>query len=100
MMTGQEILNILKQEKNYLQREFGVISIGLFGSYVKGTQKPDSDVDLLVQFEPSASIGVFEFSRLRSELRGMPRCEVDLATPDALHKYLKEDILKEPIRAA
>jgi uncharacterized protein len=49
MMTSQEILNILKQEKNYLQREFGVISIGLFGSYVKGTQKPESDVDLLVE---------------------------------------------------
>jgi len=48
-MTSQEILNILKQEKNYLQREFGVISIGLFGSYVKGTQKPESDVDLLVE---------------------------------------------------
>ena len=48
-MTSQEILNILKQEKNYLQREFGVISIGLFGSHVTGTQKPDSDVDLLVE---------------------------------------------------
>lgn len=49
MMNSQEILNVLRQEKLYLKREFGVISIGLFGSYVKGTQGPESDVDLLVE---------------------------------------------------
>jgi len=48
-MTSQEILNVLRQEKLYLEREFGVMSIGLFGSYVKGTQRPESDVDLLVE---------------------------------------------------
>jgi len=49
-MTSQEILNLLRQEKCYLRTEFGVMSIGLFGSYVKGTQSPESDVDLLVEF--------------------------------------------------
>jgi len=49
-MTSQEILNLLRQEKFYLRTEFGVMSIGLFGSYVKGTQSPESDVDLLVEF--------------------------------------------------
>jgi predicted nucleotidyltransferase len=48
-MTGQEILNVLRNEKFYLREEFGVISIGLFGSYVKGTQRPESDVDLFVE---------------------------------------------------
>ena len=48
-MTEQEILNILRAEKPYLRKKFGLLSIGIFGSYVKGTQGPDSDVDLLVE---------------------------------------------------
>jgi hypothetical protein len=48
-LTDQEILDLLQKEKAFLKREFGVLSIGLFGSYVKGTQGPESDVDLLVE---------------------------------------------------
>jgi predicted nucleotidyltransferase len=50
-MTGQEILDLLREEKPYLKKKFGVLSIGLFGSYAKGTQRPGSDVDLLVELE-------------------------------------------------
>jgi predicted nucleotidyltransferase len=49
IMTRQEILDVLRKEKAFLKSEFGVLSIGLFGSYVKGTQGPKSDVDLLVE---------------------------------------------------
>ena len=49
VITDQEILDLLQKEKAFLKREFGVLSIGLFGSYVKGTQGPESDVDLLVE---------------------------------------------------
>ncbi len=48
-MTEQEILDILRQERPYLRKKFGVLSIGLFGSYAKGMQGPESDVDLLVE---------------------------------------------------
>ena len=48
-MTEQEILKILRAEKPYLREKFGLLSIGLFGSHAKGTQRPDSDVDLLVE---------------------------------------------------
>ncbi len=48
-MTGQEVLYLLRKEKPYLRREFGVLSIGLFGSYAKDTQGPESDVDLLIE---------------------------------------------------
>lgn len=53
-ITSQEILDVLRREKPYLQREFGLVSIGLFGSYSKGVEGPKSDIDLLVEFaEPS-----------------------------------------------
>ena len=48
-MTRQEIFNFLQEKKPYLREEFGVLSIGLFGSYAKGTQRPESDVDLYVE---------------------------------------------------
>ena len=48
-MTGKEILDLLRNEKPFLRREFGVLSIGLFRSYVKDTQRPESDVDLLIE---------------------------------------------------
>jgi len=48
-ITGQEILDLLSAEKSFLKKEFGVLSIGLFGSYVNGTQGPESDVDLLIE---------------------------------------------------
>ena len=50
-MPNMEILDVLREEKSYLMENFGVLSIGLFGSYAKGTEKPDSDIDLLVEFK-------------------------------------------------
>jgi len=49
VMTEQEILDILQAEKAYLREHFGLLSIGLFGSYARGTQGTDSDVDLLIE---------------------------------------------------
>ena len=48
-MTEKDILDILRKEKPYLQENFGLLSIGLFGSYAKGTERPDSDVDVFVE---------------------------------------------------
>ena len=48
-MTENEILDILQAEKPYLRQRFGLLSIGVFGSYAEGAQGPDSDVDLLVE---------------------------------------------------
>jgi hypothetical protein len=50
-MTNQEILEALREEKPYLLDKFGVLSIGLFGSYARGTEGPDSDIDLLVELK-------------------------------------------------
>jgi len=68
-MTEQELLDILREEKPYLQKEFGLLSIGIFGSYAKGTQGPESDIDLLIEMaEPSfdflAGLQIYLESRL------------------------------------
>ena len=48
-MSEKEIMDILRKEKPYLHDKFGLLSIGLFGSYSKGIQKKESDIDLLVE---------------------------------------------------
>jgi predicted nucleotidyltransferase len=98
-MERETILTKLSENRQLL-KAYGIKDIRLFGSLARGVAKAGSDVDLLVEFEPKARIGMFEFSRLRRELSTLLGCEVDLATPDALHKQMKEAILKEAIRAA
>jgi uncharacterized protein len=49
-----EIINTIRNDKPYLEKTFGLSSIGIFGSWMKGTRRPDSDIDFLVELkEPS-----------------------------------------------
>ena len=48
-LTGSTIISLLRAEKSYLTKEFGVVKIGLFGSFVKGQPDSDSDIDLIVE---------------------------------------------------
>lgn len=98
-MDREGVLIKLSLHRQVLQA-YGVKEIRLFGSVARGLAGIESDVDLLVEFEPSAHIGMFEFSRLRHELSQLLGCKVDLATPAALHKEMKEEILREAIHAA
>ena len=50
-LSHKDIIDLLKSERSFLENKFGVINIGLFGSYAKGTQQADSDIDLLVEFK-------------------------------------------------
>ncbi len=50
-LSHKDIIRLLRVEKEFLKDEFGVLNIGLFGSYVKGTQQVDSDIDLIVELK-------------------------------------------------
>jgi hypothetical protein len=97
-MDREAIIEILKVNRELLRR-FGVRSLSLFGSTVRGEAREDSDVDVLVEFEPGARVGLFAFSRLQRCLEGLLGRPVDLATAAALHRSLKEGILEEAVRA-
>lgn len=98
-MNKEKIIALLKENINAL-RVFQVKSLYLFGSVVRGEEKQSSDIDILVEFEENSHIGLFEFSRLQKTLSGILGCEVDLVTPDALHKAMKAKIMEEAVRAA
>lgn len=96
-MVRDEILLLLKGHKRQLKK-FGVGSVSVFGSVARNEARPDSDVDILVEFD--RPIGLFEFARLKLYLEELLGRDVDLVTPQALRKELKDAILQEAIRAA
>lgn len=68
-------------------------SLALFGSAAKDEAGPESDVDLLVEFD--RPVGLFEFIEVKEYLEGLLGRPVDLVTPDALRPTMREGILSE-----
>ncbi len=93
-MSKEEIIATIQAHRDVLE-EFSVQSLSVFGSTVRDEARPESDVDILVEFAPDARIGLFEFVRLKNALTELLGVPVDLVTPDALHPALREDILRE-----
>ncbi len=69
--------------------------LAIFGSYVSGEAKESSDVDVLIDFAENAHVGFFKYVRIRRALSEMLGLEVDLVTPQALSKYIKEAVLQQ-----
>jgi uncharacterized protein len=76
-------------------RRFGVVRAGVFGSVVRGDARPDSDVDLLVEFEEGRTL--FDLVGLRDQLTEVLGREADVGTYRALHPRLRERVLGEQI---
>jgi uncharacterized protein len=96
--TKHDILDLLRQNGSRL-RAFGVRRIGLFGSFVRGEQHPESDIDLLVEFEPDKK--TFDaFMELSFFLDDLLLHRVELVTLESLSPYVGPHILKEVEYAA
>ena len=91
MKRVDELKKILQDNKAVLKDEYGVIAIGLFGSYIKGNQKEASDVDILLEFEKA--IDLFTFVHLKNHLSDLLGVNVDLVTKKALKPKIGERIL-------
>jgi len=72
---------------------YQIASLGVFGSYVRGDQRSDSDLDLLVEFREPSSL--FQFIRLENELSDVLGIDVDLVIKSALKPAIGRSILHE-----
>lgn len=95
MKTIKEITSTLETLKPTLRERFKVKTIGVFGSYVRGEQKQQSDVDVLVEFEEP--VGLFEFMDLEMYLTDLLDVKVDLVSKKALKPHIGKRILEEVI---
>ncbi len=87
------VLRLIRKHKSDI-KSFGVRRLGLFGSFARHEQGKDSDVDILVEFEPV--LKTFDnFMHLAFFLEDLFKRRVELVTADALSPYLGPHILKE-----
>ena len=91
----EEIQSTLRERRDELARDYGVSEIGLFGSFVRGEATPDSDIDILVEFDHS--IGFFEYLDLEERLGEWLGGKVDLVTRAALKPHIGRRILEEAV---
>lgn len=76
----------------------GIRKLSLFGSQLHGTARPDSDIDLLVEFYPDQIPGFFGIARMQRELSEMVEGKkVDLKTPMGLSRYFRDQVLREAL---
>jgi hypothetical protein len=75
-------------ERNYIKK------LSLFGSALSGSLHPDSDIDLLVEFEEGHTPGLFSIVRMEMELADALGRKVDLRTPEDLSKYFREEVIR------
>ncbi len=76
-------------------RRYHIRKLSLFGSHLHGDPRGDSDVDLLVEFEPGYSVGLIRLAGIELELGELLRRKVDLRTPAELSRYFRDSVLAE-----
>lgn len=76
-------------------RRHHIRRLSLFGSHLTGRERPDSDVDLLVEFEPGRAPGLIALEGMEAELSGLLGGRpVDLRTAQDLSRYFRDDVLR------
>lgn len=66
----------------------------LFGSQAKGNATPTSDYDILIEFSPSARVGLFKYQAIEGEIAAALGKKVDLVTTGGIDKHIKAEVLK------
>jgi len=94
-MDAKELLSKLRELKPTILADYKAKEIGLFGSFVRGEQSENSDIDVLVEFEDGADL--FNLVGLGQYLEGVLQRKVDVVPKRALRPELRESILQEVV---
>lgn len=88
-------LNIDEATLTHFCKAHRIDRLALFGSQLKGTAKPDSDIDLLVEFSPDARPTLLDMAQIEIELsQAMGGRKVDLRTPQDLSHYFRDEVVR------
>lgn len=75
-------------------RRHDVVRLSLFGSILRSDFRPESDIDVLVEFQPGKTPGMFHFAGMMLELTQLLGRRVDLRTPSDLSQYFRREVLQ------
>ena len=94
-MTKSDIIYYLSRNKEYFFQRFGVIKIGLFGSYVRGEEREDSDIDILIELDKNTNNIYKNKLQLKNELEQYFQKRVDIAREKYLRPLARESIMND-----
>lgn len=90
-----QALPVPREALSTLCRGHGIRKLSLFGSRLKGHARPDSDIDLLVEFEPGRVPGLMRLSAIEIDLGHMLGHKVDLRTAQDLSRHFRDEVLRD-----
>ena len=96
-MKNDEIINYLQQQQQYFHNTFGIKFIGLFGSFSRGDETKDSDIDILYEIDKDRKLSMFKYLKIASQLEELFHKKIDLVRKDTLKPKIKEYVDRDLI---
>jgi predicted nucleotidyltransferase len=75
-------------------KKYHIQRLSLFGSVIRPDFKPESDIDVLVEFESGYKVGLLKMAHMENELSTLLGTKVDLRTPGDLSRYFRQDVIE------
>ncbi|HEU5272989.1 MAG TPA: nucleotidyltransferase family protein [Xanthobacteraceae bacterium] len=96
-MTPDDLRRLVEPERTSL-RARGVTARYVFGSVARGEATPNSDVDVIVEYDPASDFNIIDLSRVRRRLSERLGAAVDVVTRTGVHQRIRDRVLKEAAR--
>jgi hypothetical protein len=97
-MNGQDIIATLRRNEAAL-RARGVCHAAVFGSRARGDNRPDSDTDIMIEIDPEAPVGVYEYAGIKEYIAGLFDGPVDVVDREGLKPYIRPAVTADAIYA-
>jgi uncharacterized protein len=97
-MDAQEAIATLRRHESALRSQ-GVVHAAVFGSVARGNNRPDSDLDILVEFNPGSEGSVYDYLRFKEYVAGLFTVPVDVIDRAALKPYLRAPTTRDAVYA-